>query len=38
MREGLIRGAQWRAGAYRDGYLFAILRHDLATNGTAQQT
>jgi hypothetical protein len=28
MREGLIRGAQWRAGAYTDGYLYAALRRD----------
>jgi RimJ/RimL family protein N-acetyltransferase len=34
MREGLIRGAQWRAGAYRDGYLYAMLRRDVATKGT----
>lgn len=27
-REGRIRGAQWRDGAYRDGYLYAILRAD----------
>jgi RimJ/RimL family protein N-acetyltransferase len=26
--EGLIRGAQWRDGAYRDGYLYAITRPD----------
>ncbi|GAA1971503.1 GNAT family protein [Nocardioides panacihumi] len=25
-REGVIRGAQWREGAYRDGYLYSILR------------
>jgi RimJ/RimL family protein N-acetyltransferase len=30
-REGLIRGAQWRDAAYRDGYLYAILRGDIAT-------
>lgn len=29
-REGLIRGAQWRDGAYRDGYLYSILRADWA--------
>ena len=28
-REGLIRGAQWRDGAYRDGYLYAIVRSDV---------
>ncbi len=27
-REGLVRGAQWRAGRYRDGYLYAVLRDD----------
>ncbi|MGH3510184.1 MAG: GNAT family N-acetyltransferase [Nocardioidaceae bacterium] len=27
-REGRTRGAQWRDGAYRDGYLYAILRDD----------
>jgi hypothetical protein len=35
---GLIRGAQWQAGASRDGYLYAMLRRDLATNGTANRT
>jgi RimJ/RimL family protein N-acetyltransferase len=29
-QEGLIRGAQWRDGAYRDGYLYAVLRGDIA--------
>jgi RimJ/RimL family protein N-acetyltransferase len=28
-REGLIRGAQWRDGAYRDGYLYSVLRADI---------
>jgi len=28
-REGTIRGAQWRDGAYRDGYLYSILRADI---------
>jgi RimJ/RimL family protein N-acetyltransferase len=28
-REGLIRGAQWRDGAYRDGYLYAVTRPDI---------
>jgi RimJ/RimL family protein N-acetyltransferase len=28
-REGVTRGAQWRDGAYRDGVLYAVLRHDL---------
>lgn len=27
-REGLVRGAQWRDGAHRDGFLYAILRGD----------
>ncbi|MDO5710901.1 MAG: GNAT family protein [Micrococcales bacterium] len=27
-REGLVRGAHWRGGAYRDGYLYAVLRAD----------
>ena len=27
-REGLIRGAQWRHGTYRDGYLYSVLRND----------
>jgi RimJ/RimL family protein N-acetyltransferase len=28
-REGMIRGAMWRKGAYRDAYLYAILRSDV---------
>jgi len=28
--EGVIRGGQWRDGAYRDGYLFSILRAEWA--------
>jgi RimJ/RimL family protein N-acetyltransferase len=28
-REGLTRGAQWRDGAYHDGYLYAITRPDI---------
>ena len=28
-REGLVRGAHWRDGAYRDGYLYAIIRQDV---------
>ena len=36
MREGLIRGAQWRDGANRDGYLYAVVRDDIATNGVAK--
>lgn len=31
-REGLIRGAQWREGAFRDGYLYAILREEWAAS------
>ncbi len=27
-REGVTRGAQWRAGRYRDGVLYAVLRSD----------
>ncbi|MHB1572249.1 MAG: hypothetical protein ACYC0H_24005 [Solirubrobacteraceae bacterium] len=27
-REGRVRGAQWRDGAYRDGFLYAVLRAD----------
>ncbi|MCX6395138.1 MAG: GNAT family protein [Propionibacteriales bacterium] len=27
-REGLVRGAQWRNGAYHDGYLYSILRNE----------
>lgn len=27
-REGVIRGAQWRDGEHRDGYLYSILRDD----------
>jgi len=34
-REGLIRGAQWRDGAYRDGFLYAILRGDRRAEGSA---
>jgi RimJ/RimL family protein N-acetyltransferase len=32
-REGTIRGAQWRDGAYRDGYLYSILRADILRAG-----
>lgn len=28
IREGVVRGAQWRNGAYHDGYLYSILRED----------
>jgi RimJ/RimL family protein N-acetyltransferase len=31
-REGLTRGAQWRDGAYRDGYLYAVTRPDIQEN------
>lgn len=27
-REGVVRGAQWRDGAYRDGILYSRLRCD----------
>lgn len=27
-REGVVRGAQWRDGAYRDGYLYSLLRSE----------
>jgi RimJ/RimL family protein N-acetyltransferase len=27
-KEGVTRGAQWREGSYRDGYLYSILRDD----------
>lgn len=27
-REGVIRGSQWRNGAYHDGYLYSILRNE----------
>jgi RimJ/RimL family protein N-acetyltransferase len=37
-REGLIRGAQWRDGVYRDGYLYAIVRSDIATHGATRPT
>jgi hypothetical protein len=29
-REGVVRGAQWREGAYHDGLLYAILRAEWA--------
>lgn len=32
-REGVTRGAQWREGTYHDGYLYSILRADLAADG-----
>ena len=31
-REGLIRGGQWRDGAYRDAYVYGITRLDLEAN------
>ena len=34
-REGLVRGAQWRDGAYRDGFLYAVLRGDPHPAGSA---
>jgi len=37
-REGLIRGAQWRHGTYRDGYLYAVVRSDITTDGAAKPT
>jgi RimJ/RimL family protein N-acetyltransferase len=27
-REGIVRGGQWRNGAYHDGVLYAVLRQD----------
>ena len=27
-QEGIIRGSQWRNGAYHDGYLYSILRNE----------
>lgn len=29
-REGVVRGAQWRDGRYRDGFLYSILRDEWA--------
>jgi len=37
-REGLVRGAQWRDGTYRDGYLYAVLRGDITTSAAAKHT
>lgn len=31
-KEGVIRGAQWRAGEYRDGFLYSMLRDDWNAN------
>jgi RimJ/RimL family protein N-acetyltransferase len=36
-REGVIRGAQWRDGAFRDGYLYSILRADLTPDVSSRQ-
>jgi RimJ/RimL family protein N-acetyltransferase len=36
-REGVIRAAQWRDGAYRDGYLYSILRADVTRIERAPQ-
>ncbi|MFT4009209.1 MAG: GNAT family protein [Nocardioidaceae bacterium] len=33
-REGITRGAQWRDGAYRDGYLYSILRAEWQNTGS----
>ncbi|SFB77849.1 Protein N-acetyltransferase, RimJ/RimL family [Nocardioides terrae] len=30
-QEGVTRGAQWREGAYHDGFLYSILRADWAS-------
>ncbi|RNL65738.1 N-acetyltransferase [Nocardioides marmoriginsengisoli] len=27
-QEGVVRGSQWRNGAYHDGYLYSILRNE----------
>jgi RimJ/RimL family protein N-acetyltransferase len=37
-QEGLIRGAQWRDGSYRDGYLYAVLRADMGAVGVLPST
>lgn len=34
-REGVIRGSQWRNGAYHDGYLYSILRVEWSTPARA---
>ncbi|MBK9475196.1 MAG: GNAT family N-acetyltransferase [Tetrasphaera sp.] len=34
-QEGVVRGGQWRAGAYRDGYLYSILRAEWALRQAA---
>ena len=31
-REGRVRGAQWRDGAFRDGFLYGILRAEWAAD------
>lgn len=30
-REGVVRGSQWRDGAYHDGYLYSVLRAEWST-------
>lgn len=35
-REGVTRGAQWRDGAYHDGYLYAVIRSDVPLDGAAR--
>lgn len=32
-REGIVRGAQWRDGAYHDGHLYSVLRAEWAAPG-----
>ncbi|MDN5766443.1 MAG: GNAT family N-acetyltransferase [Humibacillus sp.] len=31
-QEGVIRGAQWRDGAHRDGFLYSVLRSEWSPN------
>lgn len=33
-REGTSRGAQWRDGTYRDGFMYSILRSEWQTSST----
>ncbi|MGN0062983.1 MAG: GNAT family N-acetyltransferase [Nocardioides sp.] len=35
-REGVLRGAQWRDGDYRDGALFSVLREEWEFRGSQQ--
>ncbi len=35
-REGVVRGAQWRDGAYRDGLLYSILRAEWSRQRSRQ--